>query len=230
MLGLRSLLAAATALALSALLPVGVVAQENVTASLEADLEELLEWFPGTYDNRRQVYRQALEEVPEDMRQRHTNHIFQPLTITGIPGRTLYAQQSQHYDLTDLYRQRIYSFTIDEEEQAIRLTIYTPRDPSRLTDAHLDPSKVADLTADDFFLKPGCEVFWRRGDEQFDGLLKTNACSYYSERFATRVYLNETLTLRPDALILHDRAVDGDGNLVFGSADKGPTINLKISD
>lgn len=205
-------------------------AQDQSEASLEADLEELMRWFPGVYDNHRQVYRQAVERVPDDMRQRHTNHIFRPLTIAGIPGQTLYAQQSQHYDPSDLYRQRIYSFTVDEAEQAIRLTIYTPRDPSRLTDAHLDPAKVADMTVDDFFLKPGCEVFWRRGEGQFDGVLKTNACSYFSELFGKRVYLNETLTLRPDALILHDRAVDAAGNLVFGSADKGPTINLKIED
>ncbi len=205
-------------------------AEESQPTSLEADLEELMEWFPGVYDNHQQVYRQAVDRVPEEMRQRHTNHIFRPLSITGIPGRTLYAQQSQHYDPSDLYRQRIYSFTVDEAEQAIRLTIYTPRDPSRLTDAHLDPDKVADLSADDFILKPGCEVFWRRGEGQFDGILKPNACSYFSEMFGKRVYLNETLTLRPDALILHDRAVDAEGNLVFGSADKGPTINLKIED
>jgi len=198
--------------------------------SLEANLVELMEWFPGEYDNHRQVYRQAVERVPEDLRQRHTNHIFHPLAITGIPQPTLYAQQSQHYDPSDLYRQRIYAFAVDEEERAIRLTIYTPRDPARLTDAHLDPAKVSDLTVDDFYLKPGCEVFWTRGKEQFDGYLKTNACSYFSERFGKRVFLNETLTLRPDALILHDRAVDADGNLVFGSADKGPTINLKLAD
>ncbi len=213
------------------LTPVIASAKESSpSATLEEDLEELLEWFPGVYDNHRQVYRQAVEKVPEELRQRHTNHIFRPLSIAGIPGRTLYAQQSQDYDLTDLYRQRIYSFTVDPAEQAIRLTIYTPRDPARLTDAHLDHSKVADMSMDDFYLKPGCEVFWRKVEGQFDGILKTNACSYFSEMFGKRVYLNETLTLRPDALILHDRAVDAEGNLVFGSADKGPTINLKIED
>jgi hypothetical protein len=218
-------------MSIALLAPSMACAQETTfPPTLEADLEELLEWFPGVYDNHRQVYRQAVERVPEEMRQRHTNHIFRPLSITGIPGRTLYAQQSQDYDLNDLYRQRIYSFKVDQDEQAIRLTIYTPHDPARLTDAHLDPAKVAEMTVEDFYLKPGCEVFWRRGEGQFDGILKTNACSYFSEMFGKRVYLNESLTLRPDALILHDRAVDAEGNLVFGSADKGPTINLKIED
>lgn len=205
-------------------------AKEASSSSLAADLDELLSWFPGVYDNHRQVYRQALEKVEPELRQRHTNHTFSPLQISGIEGRTLYAQQYQHYDPKDLYRQRIYAFEVDEAEQAIRLTIYTPREPSRLTDAHLDPAQVADMTDADFILKPGCEVYWKRTEQQFEGYLKKNACSYYSSRYQKRVFLNETLILRPDALVLHDKALDAEGNLVFGSADKGPTINLKISE
>jgi len=75
--------------------------------------------------------------------------------------------------------------------------------------------------------KPGCEVYWKKNGDQFEGYLKENACSYYSERFDTRVFLNETLILREDALLLDDRAVDGDGNLVFGVDDKGATVKLK---
>ncbi|MEL6876413.1 MAG: chromophore lyase CpcT/CpeT [Pseudomonadota bacterium] len=146
-----------------------LAAQDPANPGLQSDLEEMLRWFPGTYDNHRQVYRQAVDKVAPELRQRHTNRVFTPLRITGIPGRTLYAQQYQHYDPKDLYRQRIYSLEVDEAEQAIKLTIYTPRDPSRLTDAHLDPSKVADMTADDFILKPGCEVYWKRAETQFEG-------------------------------------------------------------
>ncbi|MEP6341086.1 chromophore lyase CpcT/CpeT [Parasphingorhabdus sp.] len=205
-------------------------AKESPSSNLEADLDELLSWFPGVYDNHQQVYRQAVDKVDPELRQRHTNHTFSPLQISGIPGRTLYAQQYQHYDPRDLYRQRIYAFEVDKTEQAIRLTIYTPMEPSRLTDAHLDPAKVADMTAADFILKPGCEVYWKRTEQQFEGYLKKYACSYYSSRYQKRVFLNETLIMRPNALILHDRAVDAQGVLVFGSADKGPTINLKISE
>ncbi len=194
---------------------------------LEEDLNELLSWFPGTYENHEQVYREAIDDLPSSERHRHTHHTFQPVTITGIPGRLLYAQQYQHYDPTDLYRQRIYSFTVNEEEQAIQLTIYTPTDPSRLTDMHLDPTKQAALSVDDFFLKPGCEVFWKRGADQYEGYLKTNACSYYSDRYETEVFLNETLVLRQDALLLDDTAMDGDGNILFGAAGNGPGINLK---
>ena len=200
---------------------------QSETPVLETQLDELLSWFPGTYENHQQVYRQAIDDLPAAQRHRHRHHTFQPVSIAGIPGRQIYAQQYQHYDPQDLYRQRVYSFTVNPAEQAIQLTIYTPKEPARLIDMHLDPAMQAALSVDDFFLKPGCEVFWKKRNGQYEGYLKDGACSYYSERFKTEIFLNETLIMRPDALLLDDSAVDGDGNLIFGAAGNGPSINLK---
>lgn len=194
---------------------------------LEEHLNELLEWFPGEYDNHQQVYQEALAQLPQEKKHRQTHHIFFPIELDFIPGRELYAQQSQHYNRDDIYRQRIYSLQIDEKEQAIRLTIYTPKEPLKLKNAHLKPTIFETLTLQDFFLKPGCDVYWKRDKDEFRGYLKENACSYFSKKFNTQVFLNETLILRKNALLLDDTAVDGDGNLVFGVNEKGPTINLK---
>ncbi len=199
----------------------------TASASLDADLNELLSWFPGVYDNRLQVSEERSRDLPSELRHRHTNHTFYPVKIAGIPGRQLYAQQYQHYDPDDLYRQRIYAFEPDLEEDAVRLTIYTPKDPRALIDLHHHPETQAALSADDFILKPGCEVYWTRAEDQYEGYLKPKACSYYSSRFETQVFLEETLVLRQDALLLNDRGVDSSGQLVFGVDDKGPTINLK---
>lgn len=194
---------------------------------IERDIDEMLAWFPGIYDNFEQIEAERAGNIAEGLRHRHLNHTFYPVEIAGIPGRQLYAQQYQHHDAADVYRQRIYSFEPDQDEGAVRLTIYTPNSPDDLIDLHLDPEQQAALSVDDFYLKPGCEVYWTRGEDQFDGYLKEKACSYYSTRYETEVFLEETLTLRRDALLLNDRGVDGDGNLVFGVDDKGPTLNLK---
>jgi|GEM_PF-2294570 len=201
--------------------------QDRTAETLNQSLDEMLSWFPGVYDNYQQIDAERAADLAPALRHRHLNHTFYPVSIPGIPGRQLYAQQYQHHDPADLYRQRIYSFEPDPAEGAIRLTIYTPNVPEQLTDIHLSPERQAALSVDDFVLKPGCEVFWTRFQDAFEGYLKPKACSYYSTRFETQVFLEETLTLRRDALILNDRGVDGDGNLVFGVDDKGPTINLK---
>ncbi|GAB5455219.1 MAG: hypothetical protein Hens2KO_14480 [Henriciella sp.] len=199
----------------------------NDIADLQSNLDEMLSWFPGVYDNYEQIESERSSNTPEALRHRHLNHTFFPVEIAGIPGRQLYAQQYQNHDASDIYRQRIYSFESDPDEGAVRLTIYTPNTPEDLVDIHLAPERQATLDASDFFLKPGCEVYWTREEDRFEGYLKPKACSYYSTRYETQVYLEETLTLSPDALRLNDRGVDGDGNLVFGVDDKGPTINLK---
>ncbi len=201
-----------------------------LTSAIQQDLDTLLTWFPGAYDNHQQVYTEFVNDLPAEKRHRQTHHIFHPVDLSFIPGRQLYAEQSQHYDREDIYRQRIYSFEEDEDEKAIRLTIYTPKEPDKLTGLHLDPSKAKDFHLDDFVLKPGCEVYWKKQDDEFHGYLKDNACSYYSEKFKKRVYLNETLILRRDALLLDDAAVDEAGLPVFGVHDKGPTINKKEKD
>ena len=198
--------------------------------ALDQHLDEMLTWFPGVYDNFEQIESERESDLEANLRHRHLNHTFYPVAIPGIPGRQLYAQQYQHHDPANLYRQRIYSFEPDAEEDAIRLTIYTPESPDALTDIHLSPDRQAAMTADDFILKPGCEVYWKRAEDQFEGYLTPKACSYYSTRYETQVYLEETLTLRRDALLLNDRGVDGDGNLIFGVDDKGPTLNLKQTD
>ena len=212
------------------LLLFGIIASAQTSLggdSLTKNLDELMSWFPGEYDNHQQVYREAIDNMPNDMRHRQTHHIFHAVQIEDLPGRLIYAQQSQHYDLTDIYRQRIYSFSINHAEQAIQLTIYTPKNPASLVDGHIDESVFMGLTDEDFYLKPGCEVYWKKDNGVYEGYLKKGACNYYSERFKTRVYLNETLTLSKDALLLDDRATDEFGSLVFGVDDKGPTINLK---
>ncbi|WP_350284596.1 chromophore lyase CpcT/CpeT [uncultured Croceitalea sp.] len=201
--------------------------EQNSIHDLQQDLDTLLTWFPGEYDNHRQVYKEAVAKLPSEKRHRQTHHIFYEVQLDFIPGSTLYAQQSQHYNLDDLYRQRVYAFEIDTTERAIRLRIYTPKEPSRLTNSHLDPEVFSKLNSEDFFLKPGCDVFWKREGDAFKGYLKENACNYYSDRFGKQVYLNETLILRKDALLLEDTATDAEGNPVFGVHDKGPTINLK---
>jgi len=192
------------------------------------DLDEMLAWFPGEYDNDLQVTEQKQELVEKELMQRHTHHLFQPVKVNFTDSKTLYAQQYQHYDPEDIYRQRIYAFDIDKDEEAIRLTIYTPKDPPSIRDLHLNKKLQASLKASDFVLKPGCEVYWKREGDEYHGYLKKDACNYFSTRYNKQVYLNETLILMKDALLLHDKALDADGNSVFGSADKGPTINLKM--
>ena len=89
---------AVLALGISAYNGPGPKTKRYSSQKLQKNLDLLLEWFPGEYDNHEQVYQEAVDKLPLEKRHRQTHHIFYEVNLDFIPGRTLYAQQSQHYD------------------------------------------------------------------------------------------------------------------------------------
>ena len=128
---------------------------------LDRDFTRFLEWFPGEYDNMEQVYFNENLNIPDDERHGRIHHFFVPVDLPNFPGKTFYVEQYQNDDPTDVYRQRIYSFVPDYEENAIRLDIYIPKDADAILGAQYDPSKLDGLKPSGFTTYPGCEVYWR---------------------------------------------------------------------
>lgn len=207
--------------------PSAAAEAESRNAVLDRDFKTMMTWFPGEYDNQEQVYFESELDVPEEERHERIHHIFHPVDLSDFPGETFYVQQYQNDDPADVYRQRIYSFEPDYDENAIRLTIYTPKAPEALIDAHLDPTKLDGVTQDDVITRPGCEVFWRREASQFIGFMKEGACSFVSSRSGKKIIINDDLVLSEDAIWISDRAEDEDGNYVFGNKAGIPHKNLK---
>ncbi len=193
-------------------------AQETPDARiLKRDFARMMEWFPGVYDNQEQVYFQDEMDVPEDVRHNRIHHIFAPVKLDNFPGTTFYVQQSQNDDPTDIYRQRIYSFEADNDENAVRLTIYAPNDASKLVDAHLKPDLLATLKPSQFVTYPGCEVFWKAESNYFHGYMKKDACKVESKRSGRTLIIEDDLQLTENELWIRDEAKDTDGNYVYGN-------------
>ncbi len=213
------------ALLVSVLVVMPVKADPN--AVLDRDFKTFLEWFPGVYDNQEQVYFQESLGVPEDLRHERIHHTFAPVDLPAFGEHVFYVQQYLDDEPSKIYRQRIYSFTADYDEAAIRLKIYTPNNVEALVDAHLDPSKLDGLTPDDARHMPGCDVFWRKRAAEFDGQMKEGACNFMSQRSGKRIIIDDDLILSRDQLWISDRAEDEDGNYVFGNKAGVPHKNIK---
>lgn len=196
-------------------------------AMLDRDFREMMAMFPGRYDNQEQVYFEQELGVPEEDRHERTHHIFHPVTLENFPGETFYIQQYQNNDPSDIYRQRIYSFEPDYDENAIRLNIYTPKNPEGIVDAHLDESKLKGLSPEDMITRPGCEVYWKREAAQFTGYMKEGACTFKSSTSGKTIVINDDLHLSEDAIWISDRATDIDGNYVFGNRAGVPHKNQR---
>ena len=196
-------------------------------AVLDRDMRTLLEWFPGVYDNQEQVYFEEQQGVAEDLRHERIHHTFARVDLPAFGDNVFYIQQYIDDNPGNIYRQRIYVFTADYEENAIRLAIHTPKDVAALVDAHLDPSKLEGLTPADTTNMPGCDVFWRKRAAEFDGQMKAGACSFISKRSGKRIIIDDDLILTDSEIWISDRAEDEDGNYVFGHKEGISHINVK---
>ncbi|MGI9225867.1 MAG: chromophore lyase CpcT/CpeT [Woeseiaceae bacterium] len=194
---------------------------------LDRDLRTFLEWFPGVYDNQEQVYFEEEQGVPEDERHERIHHTFAQVDLPAFGDNVFYVQQYLDDDPEKIYRQRIYVFTADYEENAIRLAIHTPHDVAALVDAHLDPSKLVGLTPEQTRNLPGCDVFWTKRAAEFDGQMKPRACSFVSQRSGKRIIIDDDLVLSKDEIWISDRAEDEDGNYVFGNKAGISHVNIK---
>ena len=196
-------------------------------AILDKDFRIMMAWFPGVYDNQEQVYFETEQGIDKALRHERLHHVFTSVDLPAFGDHAFYVQQHLNDDPSQIYRQRIYSFRADYDNNAIRLTIHIPDDPEHLIDAHLDPTKLADLTPSDTKVLPGCDVFWRRRANQFVGFIEPDACSYLSRKTGERMIFNDDLLLTEKALWITDRAHDEAGKLMMGHPAGVPHKNLK---
>ena len=123
-------------------------------AALTEDLARLASWFGGEWNNNEQVWQQKIDidaakaaakeattDVTKDRAEidviPHTHHMFAPVSAPKIGSHVFYIQQSLAPEFVTPYRQRIYSFSVDMAEGAIRLDIFTPNDEKAFLNAHL---------------------------------------------------------------------------------------------
>jgi CpeT/CpcT family (DUF1001) len=186
---------------------------------LEKDFRLLLEWFPGRYDNDLQVMFDKDTNQPAEARNGRIHSIFAPVSLPAFGAHVFYVEQYSDNNPEAIYRQRIYRFTRDDGENAARLEIFapSPEQAARMKGAWRDPSKLAGLTPEGMTMYPGCEVWWRRQDNQFVGTMKKDACKVASRRSGRNLVITDDLVLTDHSIWIRDTAVDETGAYVYGN-------------
>jgi hypothetical protein len=184
---------------------------------LEKDLGVLLAWFPGRWDNDLQVFFAKDLKTPEAERHNRIHSIFRLVDLPAFGKNVFYVEQYADNDPAKIYRQRIYRFSVDPAEDAIRLDILIPKEPAKLVGAWRDPGKLSGLTPEQTTTYPGCAVYWRRQNNQFIGAMKPGACRVTSQRDGRTLVITDDLVLSERGLSIHDRAVDAKGAYVYGN-------------
>lgn len=195
-------------------------AQKQKTNSLQADMEQMLSWFAGEFDNFQQVYKEKEDSVKEV--HEHIHSVFYPVSLPAIGKHVFYVYQYMDGDEKKVYRQRIYNFSIDNIEKAIRLDIYSFKADSLSYFSHKDTTKLKNLAMNDLTSTDGCEVYWKKDADAFIGYMKNKACNFISKRSGKKIFITDSLRLTKDEIWIRDEAEDENGNYVFGHKGKIP--------
>jgi hypothetical protein len=201
----------------------------------DQDLSRFLSWFGGEWNNNEQVWQQKIDAEDPKITAKvaateHLHHIFTPVVAPKIGENLFYVQQSRGGELNKVFRQRVYRFSSDPAQGAIRLDIFTLNDEKRFVDAHRKPTLLAELTPPDLKPMPGCEVYWRfdAKEQAFNASMPADRCNFVSTRSGKRIFVNDTLRLTEQELLINDQAHDESGQRVFGNADNIPSRNRKV--
>ncbi len=195
---------------------------QKMKPSLQQELDTMMVWFTGEFDNFQQVWMEKRDSVKPDLMHEHIHSIFAPVQVPAFGKHVFYVKQYMDSNPKKIYRQRLYSFGIDAAEKAIRLDIYSFPVDSLYYDAHLQPEKLRNLSPEQLITTPGCGVFWKRNGDHFIGYMKPKACNVVSKRTGKRIYITDSLKLTRNEIWIRDEAEDEDGNYVFGHKGKIP--------
>jgi hypothetical protein len=161
----------ATALALAALLALAACANE--AKKREADLAELLNWLPGSYDNAAQ----ADTDPQAGVRPPHA-HVALTIVKVYTPRlghHVLYAQENAPDDPQRVMSERLFSFAIDDKRGIIE-SVYGFAEPLRWRDGLEHSELFTSVVSDDVRTIPGCELLWKKVGERFSAAPERAHC------------------------------------------------------
>ena len=194
----------------------------------QKDFRTFLSWFEGEFDSGEQVAFADDLGIPKDAVPERIHSIFKRVAMPAFGEHVFYVEQYLDGDPTKIYRQRLYSFSLDEREQAIKLVIHIPSDAKALVGSHRDAARLQGLTPAMTRSPPGCEVYWRRRGDAFIGDMKPGACTFKSERSGKTIVVSDDLYLDDDEIWIHDRAADSEGGYVYGNKAGIPNKLKKV--
>ena len=189
----------------------------SAKGKLEDDLKLFTSWFEGRFDNFAQFYDDRENKVEDPHQNIHS--IFKQVDLPQIGKNVFFVQQYADGDETKVYRQRLYNFTINKQEKALQLTIYTFDDEMKYRNSHVDATKLNGLTMANLATTAGCEVYWKLNDarDKFAGYMKPNGCKVMSKRSGKNIIITDDLFLTKDEIWINDQGKDEQGGYIYGN-------------
>ncbi len=171
------------------------------------DLETIMSWWDGDYDNATQIQSLLANGDPvwradgsgKGGHIEVTSH-YRPIELPAFGDHVIYVEETKHGDPTSIFRQRIY--TLAENADQVRVKLWYFKDKEAYVGAWRDLDKLADLTPDAMSPLPdNCDLLSKREGTKFHFAMPDKAC-VFGER-----YFNYQVLLGADSFWFRDQIV-----------------------
>lgn len=181
------------------------------------DLQRIVAWFEGEFDNREQLWFEADQrsKVPEAVRHERVHATHRPVDLPEFGRHVFYVEEYLDDDPQKVFRQRLVTFE-SARHDGVRMKLWFLKDAAAVRGADRDPARLAKLTRADVTDLPGCDVYWLPQGDQYVGGMRAKACVFGEG--SDRRYSQHDLILAAESYWRLDRifAVDTD-KLLMGN-------------
>jgi hypothetical protein len=218
----RSFMAtAALALALGALAGSGCAAHKDNKRD-EKVLEALQTRLSGRYDNAAQARSDLQAGVTEP--HARLSLLIAPANAALIGKIAYYVRETAGDDPQRVLSQRIWvlghAMDMHTKEQLVEQRIYLFKEPQRWVHVGDDPELLQSLLPEDLQQLPGCELIWKKHNDDFEAHRKAENCSPAAK--SEGLLLEQKIELHESQLSLVEQQVGPDGLLPLSGAQEDP--------
>ena len=200
-------------------IPIGYAAGAPGDPSMR-DLQRIVAWFEGEFDNRNQVWFQtdARSQFLEAGRHErlHSSHL--RLDLPEFGEYVFYVEDYLDDDPQKIFRQRLVTFE-SARQDGVLMKLWFFKDPAALRSDNRVAGDLERLTHADVFDLAGCDVYWLPEGDQYVGGMRPKACEWDQGR--VRVYSQFDLVLSAESYWRLDRSFRVDSDELTGGNPSG---------
>lgn len=169
--------------------------------TLEQQLVDIMQMWPGTYNNDKQIESLEKKGVPiwrtddsgKDGYLILTSHYIK-LDAPQIGEHVLYVEEYRDHDPSATYRQRIYTLSIDDEAQLIRVKLWPFKDKEKYIGSWKNPTVLNQLSVDEISaFPPICDLLVQRQGDKYHMPMNNQDCTFGDKTFNYQVLLSKNI-------------------------------------
>ncbi len=219
-----------TILALIISVTISCTSQKNKVLSPAAQLTEIMNIWPGTYSNQKQiadlikkgedVWR--LDDSGKDGFLEIKSHYIK-LNRPDIGDHVLYVEEYRDNTPEETYRQRIYTLSVDPATNGVKVKMWPFKDKKKYIGAWKNTGILKDLSVDEISAYPDkCDLSVDRIDGKYHMYMRGKECAFGDKYYNYQVMLSPNVFSFRDKITLlsTDELVSTAGDFQYHDLDR----------